>query len=648
MARHGPALPAPALGRPAAAGGPGPGPGRRARGWSCSTSRSPRSTPRCGRACGPTCAGILRTRRHDRGAGHPRPGRGLSWADHVAVIRDGRIGQSARPRRSTRSPVDPELARFLGEANLVRGVVGGRSGCAPRSGAWPLVGRRRRAPREPRSWSWSGPSSSSSSPTPAGRPPRRPWWSSYEYFGHDAVVRVRPEGPGGARRPPGGPGWPAARRLEPGTPGRAWPAAGPVRGLAGAGPGGPRSRPRNYAGVVRVGYSRAVGRIERRRIRWPSAGRRPVTRRASAGRRSARWWASPTASSTTGPGPACCARRWPRPRGSGTKRRYSYRDVLELKVIKQLLDAGVSLQSARRAVDCLREDLGADLASANLVLTGTRLGAGPLQRRGRGPAGRRPGRLQHRAAVGCGRASWHADIVAHRARRAGDPPACRHAGTLRRPRRRHEPPGSDHRGARASGRRRHPSCVAGGARRASPIPPSGSSPPCSTSHGDPLGVRAGGVRPALGPARDRRRPGFRPDFWLPDHRCFVELTTADQRLVTRKNAKVRRMRELYPEVELVVVYQRDFLALLARHGLDLAAGLAPPRLPAWRCRARCARARAGHGAAPVLRRSPLHDAHVGPRGQAGAASAGGRCRSPTPTARWPSTGPAGAPPWPST
>jgi DNA-binding transcriptional MerR regulator len=55
--------------------------------------------------------------------------------------------------------------------------------------------------------------------------------------------------------------------------------------------------------------------------------------------------------------------------GSGSRRRYSYHDVLELKVIKQLLDAGVSLQSARRAVECLREDLQADLASANLVLT---------------------------------------------------------------------------------------------------------------------------------------------------------------------------------------------------------------------------------------------------------------------------------------
>jgi DNA-binding transcriptional MerR regulator len=58
-------------------------------------------------------------------------------------------------------------------------------------------------------------------------------------------------------------------------------------------------------------------------------------------------------------------------KGSGSRRIYSYSDVLELKVIKQLLDAGVSLQSARRAVECLRQELGADVASANLVLTGT-------------------------------------------------------------------------------------------------------------------------------------------------------------------------------------------------------------------------------------------------------------------------------------
>ncbi|MGA2836045.1 MAG: MerR family transcriptional regulator [Acidimicrobiales bacterium] len=58
--------------------------------------------------------------------------------------------------------------------------------------------------------------------------------------------------------------------------------------------------------------------------------------------------------------------------GSGSKRRYSYGDVLELKVIKRLLDAGLKLQQARQAVECLRGDLGVDLASAQLVLADNR------------------------------------------------------------------------------------------------------------------------------------------------------------------------------------------------------------------------------------------------------------------------------------
>lgn len=58
-------------------------------------------------------------------------------------------------------------------------------------------------------------------------------------------------------------------------------------------------------------------------------------------------------------------------KGSGTQRLYAYTDVLELKVIKQLLDGGISLQRARKAVECLRAGLGADMASANLVLVGT-------------------------------------------------------------------------------------------------------------------------------------------------------------------------------------------------------------------------------------------------------------------------------------
>jgi DNA-binding transcriptional MerR regulator len=58
-------------------------------------------------------------------------------------------------------------------------------------------------------------------------------------------------------------------------------------------------------------------------------------------------------------------------RGSGTQRRYSYRDLVRLKVIKNLLDSGVKLQAARKAIEYVRGDLGDDWASASLVLNGT-------------------------------------------------------------------------------------------------------------------------------------------------------------------------------------------------------------------------------------------------------------------------------------
>jgi hypothetical protein len=68
---------------------------------------------------------------------------------------------------------------------------------------------------------------------------------------------------------------------------------------------------------------------------------------------------------------------------------------------------------------------------------------------------------------------------------------------------------------------------------------------------------------------DAGRPtrAFRPDFYLPDHDTFVELTVLAQRLVTRKNRKVREFRALYPETRLLVLYQRDFVTLLERHAL---------------------------------------------------------------------------------
>ncbi|MGH9056932.1 MAG: MerR family transcriptional regulator [Acidimicrobiales bacterium] len=58
-------------------------------------------------------------------------------------------------------------------------------------------------------------------------------------------------------------------------------------------------------------------------------------------------------------------------RGSGSQRLYSYTDLVQLKVIKRLLDSGLSLRAARRAIDCLRSG-GDDLASANLVVDDAR------------------------------------------------------------------------------------------------------------------------------------------------------------------------------------------------------------------------------------------------------------------------------------
>lgn len=59
-------------------------------------------------------------------------------------------------------------------------------------------------------------------------------------------------------------------------------------------------------------------------------------------------------------------------RGSGSQRLYSYRDVVVLRIIKQLLDSGVTLQRARKAIDFFRDAVGDDLASASLVLGASR------------------------------------------------------------------------------------------------------------------------------------------------------------------------------------------------------------------------------------------------------------------------------------
>jgi DNA-binding transcriptional MerR regulator len=58
-------------------------------------------------------------------------------------------------------------------------------------------------------------------------------------------------------------------------------------------------------------------------------------------------------------------------KGSGSRRLYSYRDLLELKLVKTLLDDGIKLESIREAFGYLREQLGEDLSTAKLVISGT-------------------------------------------------------------------------------------------------------------------------------------------------------------------------------------------------------------------------------------------------------------------------------------
>jgi hypothetical protein len=60
---------------------------------------------------------------------------------------------------------------------------------------------------------------------------------------------------------------------------------------------------------------------------------------------------------------------------------------------------------------------------------------------------------------------------------------------------------------------------------------------------------------------------FTPDFYLPDFDLYIELTTMSQKLVTKKNRKVRRLRELYPDVNIKILYQKDFRNLLLKYGL---------------------------------------------------------------------------------
>lgn len=77
----------------------------------------------------------------------------------------------------------------------------------------------------------------------------------------------------------------------------------------------------------------------------------------------------------------------------------------------------------------------------------------------------------------------------------------------------------------------------------------------------------------------RPAQAFTPDFYLPAYDTYIEITTLNQRLVTKKNRKARRLAELHPEIAIRVLYQRDYLHLLVKYGLEPPSQLADADVP---------------------------------------------------------------------
>lgn len=68
---------------------------------------------------------------------------------------------------------------------------------------------------------------------------------------------------------------------------------------------------------------------------------------------------------------------------------------------------------------------------------------------------------------------------------------------------------------------------------------------------------------------------FSPDFYLPDEDVYIEITTMNQNLIRRKNRKLRRLHECYPDVTCKLFNQRDFGELLLKYGLVASDGTEP-------------------------------------------------------------------------
>jgi hypothetical protein len=61
------------------------------------------------------------------------------------------------------------------------------------------------------------------------------------------------------------------------------------------------------------------------------------------------------------------------------------------------------------------------------------------------------------------------------------------------------------------------------------------------------------------------KKSFTPDFYLPDFDLYIELTTLNQKLVTKKNGKLKRLRKMYPDINAKLFYKKDYNSLLFKY-----------------------------------------------------------------------------------